>query len=493
MDDSIRAKFPDDDHVLGPFLGNLPPEILDVVVENLGWFQTTFAMAGRTCREAVERVPSTRAVLTEEERERLQSWTEVPTAEEIRRLQSQGMTLAVAAVEGDVEALEWLIQLFDAKGLEWRSTYDGTELSGLAAKRGKLESLTCLRANGWPWDGMTCALAAEEGTWRSAVGASERVHVGGEDVQARSGGGGHLEVLQWARENGCKWDERTCSAAAEGGHLLVLQWARQNVVPVEQVDVRGRGGGGHLEVLQWAHQNGCPWDAKTCAEAAGRAPGGVAVGASERVPVGREDVLGRGEGRPPGGVAVGASERVPVGRETCQYAAQRRAPGGVAVGASERVPVGQRTCAFAAEGGHLEVLQWARQSGCTWDLKAWLGAHPRCRPYLIEHGCPGTEVACDFAATEGDLELLQWARQNGCPWDESTCTYAARGGHLEVLQWARQNGCPWNEWTCREAAKGGYLEVLQWARQNGCPWDEQSWHLARSNCRPYWFELGCPE
>ena len=47
MDDSILAMFPDDDHVLGPFLGNLPPEILDAVVQKLGWFQTTFAMAGR--------------------------------------------------------------------------------------------------------------------------------------------------------------------------------------------------------------------------------------------------------------------------------------------------------------------------------------------------------------------------------------------------------------------------------------------------------------
>ena len=37
MDRSIRAKFPDDDHVLGPFLGNLPSEILDVVVGNLEW------------------------------------------------------------------------------------------------------------------------------------------------------------------------------------------------------------------------------------------------------------------------------------------------------------------------------------------------------------------------------------------------------------------------------------------------------------------------
>ena len=70
MDDSIRAKFSDDDRVLGPFLGNLPPEILDAVVRNLGWFRTTFAMAGRTCREAVDRVPSPLSVLTDDERMR---------------------------------------------------------------------------------------------------------------------------------------------------------------------------------------------------------------------------------------------------------------------------------------------------------------------------------------------------------------------------------------------------------------------------------------
>ena len=70
MDRSIRAKFRGDRHVLGPFLGTLPPEILDAVVRTLGWFQTTFAPAGRTCREAVERVPSTPAELTEEVRER---------------------------------------------------------------------------------------------------------------------------------------------------------------------------------------------------------------------------------------------------------------------------------------------------------------------------------------------------------------------------------------------------------------------------------------
>ena len=69
MDGSIHAMFPHDDHALGPFLGNLPPDIITEIVKMLGWFQTTFAMAGKTCREIVERV-GTRAVLTEEDRYR---------------------------------------------------------------------------------------------------------------------------------------------------------------------------------------------------------------------------------------------------------------------------------------------------------------------------------------------------------------------------------------------------------------------------------------
>ena len=137
MDRSIRAKFRGDHHVLGPFLGNLPLEILDAVVQKLGWFQTTFAMAGRTCREAIERVPSTRAVLTEQEREVLHPRWWLP--------QPQWRTpLAVAVVEGDLEALEWLMQLFDGKGHKWRDD-GGLELSLLAAERGKIASLTCLR------------------------------------------------------------------------------------------------------------------------------------------------------------------------------------------------------------------------------------------------------------------------------------------------------------------------------------------------------------
>ena len=46
------------------------------------------------------------------------------------------------------------------------------------------------------------------------------------------------------------------------------------------------------------------------------------------------------------------------------------------------------------------------------------------------------------AATNGKLEVLQWARANGCSWDASTGYSAARNGHLEVLQWAQAHECP---------------------------------------------------
>ena len=31
--------------------------------------------------------------------------------------------------------------------------------------------------------------------------------------------GGYLEGLKYARENGCPWDESTCSSAAQGGYI----------------------------------------------------------------------------------------------------------------------------------------------------------------------------------------------------------------------------------------------------------------------------------
>jgi hypothetical protein len=59
---------------------------------------------------------------------------------------------------------------------------------------------------------------------------------------------GSVERLEWAKANGCLWEEGTCSAVAEYGDLAVLQWARGQASP-------------------------CPWDEGTCYLPIGRRTG----------------------------------------------------------------------------------------------------------------------------------------------------------------------------------------------------------------------------
>ena len=76
---------------------------------------------------------------------------------------------------------------------------------------------------------------------------------------------------------------------------------------------------------------------------------------------------------------------------------------------------------------------------------------------------PGGRIHLHYAARGGHLEVLQWAREHHCPWNESTCQHAAAGGHLEVLRWARENGCPWRKRSCQINSKN-HPETLAWVR-----------------------------
>lgn len=74
---------------------------------------------------------------------------------------------------------------------------------------------------------------------------------------------GRLDILKWARENGCPWNEkRCCYKAARNGHLNVLQWATENNYQWDLKTSYKASKGGHLNVLQWAIDNGCPHDIK---------------------------------------------------------------------------------------------------------------------------------------------------------------------------------------------------------------------------------------
>ncbi|AVK76332.1 hypothetical protein pneo_cds_725 [Pandoravirus neocaledonia] len=67
---------------------------------------------------------------------------------------------------------------------------------------------------------------------------------------------GRLETLQWARANGCPWDERVCIAATTFRCLDVLKWAVENGCPC----YRGMWTERERDDLEWARKYGYPWD-----------------------------------------------------------------------------------------------------------------------------------------------------------------------------------------------------------------------------------------
>ncbi|KAG5177271.1 hypothetical protein JKP88DRAFT_281961 [Tribonema minus] len=364
----------------------------------------------------------------------------------------------------------------------------------LAAAGGHLEAVQWLRDNGCPWAVDSCAAAASNGRLKLLKWLRDHGCPWDTTTCDAAAGSGRLAVLQWARANGCPWDTQTCSIAAEHGHLGVLQWSRANGCPWGEDTCNSAAGGGHLEVLQWARANGCPWVGATCAAAA----------KCEHVTVLRW---------------LRANE-CPWDTETCRQAARHGQLATLQWARANGCPWNHETCSGAAEGGHLAVLQWA-----------------------CANGCPCYADTCHKAAEHGRLAVLQWARAYSCPWGDRTCFLAAANGHLEVLQWARANGCPWDErvgiWAeknrhraeglrpdmaqrscarcgdvtglrlvyttyhlpllsdhCCLAAAGGHLEAVQWLRDNGCPWAVDSCAAAASNGRlkllKWLRDHGCP-
>ncbi|KAJ8600636.1 hypothetical protein CTAYLR_006921 [Chrysophaeum taylorii] len=215
---------------------------------------------------------------------------------------------------GSIKELRELVAL---GALEWVEWFLG-EFKGrrdvacrVAAGEGKLEILRWARSNGCEWDAFACSRAAA---------------------------GGHLDVLQWARDHGCPWDEQTCTQAAAGGFLGVLKWARDHGCPWDEQTCGVAARNGHLDILQWAKANRCPW------------AGEVLVNAAQR---GHLDIL--------------------------RWLHEDQGWGWHHV-----------VCLEAAENGHLDVIKWARERGCPWRKDDCLDAakknnHPQVAAWIETH------------------------------------------------------------------------------------------------------------
>jgi hypothetical protein len=105
------------------------------------------------------------------------------------------------------------------------------------------------------------------------------------------------------------------------------------------------------------------------------------------------------------------------------------------------------------------MLQWARQSGCSFS----------------------SEECGAAAAGGGQLETLQLLAKDtavallrGYLQRIGAERHAAAGGHINVLQWLLAQRYAFCEDACYSAAEHAQLAALQWLRANGCPWNRKN-------------------
>ena len=74
----------------------------------------------------------------------------------------------------------------------------------------------------------------------------------------------NLEVLKYAREQGCPLDERSFDLATAKSNLEVLKWLREQGCPWGYYTCARAAWTGNLEVLKWLREQGCPWGDWVC-------------------------------------------------------------------------------------------------------------------------------------------------------------------------------------------------------------------------------------
>jgi hypothetical protein len=245
---------------------------------------------------------------------------------------------------------------------------------------------------------------------------------------------GRLDMLQWARAQGCPWSSATCEYAAAEGYLEILDWAVRNGCPLSYRVGIAAASRGRLEVLQWLQARSCQIWLENCGEIAAQGGHlGVVRWAVEQALRDNNSSILRA-------VAWGAAHGGHLA--LLQWVAARCD--------SWQDPL---ICTKAAQGGHLEVLRWAYEQRCGLERDACIAAlregHAEVFQWAFTHMKCHLVVDCDrvtwdgFEAARGRLGILQWLHANRSLLGAGGqgllllgCEAAALAGDIEALQWA---------------------------------------------------------
>jgi hypothetical protein len=170
-------------------------------------------------------------------------------------------TTEQAAEYGHLHCLQYAHE----NGCEW----NGWTIAQ-AAKNGHLDCLRYAHENGCEWHINTARDAAEFGHLDCLRYAIENGCPNDHSVRlpAYAAAGGKLNVLIYLKEigifqqvlssNQTIWKYKVAELAAQNGHLDCLQFVRENGFPWD--NATSYYAAGDIDCLRYVHENGCPWD-----------------------------------------------------------------------------------------------------------------------------------------------------------------------------------------------------------------------------------------
>ncbi|CAN0177939.1 unnamed protein product, partial [Scytosiphon promiscuus] len=210
--------------------------------------------------------------------------------------------------------------------------------------------------------------------------------------------GGHMASLQWAGENGCPWNEDTISLARRKWRTALREsWrlsdglARKALHGMKKY-VLQRQETGDLNVVKWARENGCPWNEPALCR---RCCAGKLAGAENGCPWSERACPMLAQSMKWDVLRFAREAGCPWGAETCSMIAGHGNLSVLRWARESGCPMDNRTCMAAATGGHWAVLQWARENGFPWDRKTCFLAvmcnHPHVFRWAATNGCPCDE------------------------------------------------------------------------------------------------------
>jgi hypothetical protein len=166
-----------------------------------------------------------------------------------------------AAGSGSIEMLRWLKD---------RGSAFTASTCVRAAAGAHLCVLQYLRDEGCEWDESVCAAAASHGhlttlQWLHEQGCPWYA----DHICGAAAGSGSVEMLCYLKQQGCVFNESTMADAAWAGQLTLCQFLLAEQCPCDYEACASAARKGHLETVRFLHETGCPWDHTTiCRKAA---------------------------------------------------------------------------------------------------------------------------------------------------------------------------------------------------------------------------------